>query len=103
MKTFFGMMLLLAATNAVACVGAPVDDEDSTEPTTKAQAAELGTEPRETAEPKVEQADSEKGPETIKPNTIGSCTPAELANCRRQDPYGSGCEIYNGKVICLFE
>jgi hypothetical protein len=35
--------------------------------------------------------------------TIKACTPAELAACRRADPFGSGCIVENGKVVCLYE
>ena len=94
MKTLFGMMLLLAATNAVACIGAPLDEEEGTAEATTAQTDEPKAEPTEAAQAKPGEAKVE--------TTSGVCTAAELAACRRADPYGSGCAIENGHPICLF-
>ncbi len=84
MKTLFTMMLVLAATNAVACVGAPLDEEE--------EAAEATNAPSES-----------KAGDVKAETTNAACTAAELAACRKADPYGSGCIIENGHPLCLFE
>jgi hypothetical protein len=95
MKFFLGTMFLVAAANMIGCVGTAADEEAvnaaGVTPATE-QAEETKTEQIRVEEPRVEER-----------TTVSACTAAELAACRRQDPFGSGCEIYNGKVVCLFE
>jgi hypothetical protein len=94
MKNVFGMTLLLASFGLAACGSAPGEGVDSTGGAAPATAS--------TVEPKVElRKISELKPDT----TFAACTAAEREACERKDPggFGSGCEIENGRVICLLE
>jgi hypothetical protein len=107
MKTYFAMMLLVAASavGAVACVGAPEEGvESSAAPVTAAPAAAEGDALKVKDVEVGFLSEEEARAEMHKSNaSYAACTAAELANCRRQDPYGSGCMIRDGKVVCLFE
>jgi hypothetical protein len=100
MKTYFAMTLALAASSLgiVACVGAPAEEVESNAAPIVAEAEGHKVNATEVRFLSEEEASAER----LTANSISACTPAELANCRRQDEYGSGCEIYNGRVTCLF-
>ena len=102
MKTYFAMMLLVAASSigAVACVGAPEEGAESTAAPLKGTEAE-GLKVNESEVGFISVAEARE--EMHGSNEIAVCTAAQLAACKRQDPYGAGCMIRNGKVQCIFE
>jgi hypothetical protein len=101
MKTHLTMLLVLAAGSlgVAACAGAPTEEVASTAAPVTAEAEALHVNASEVRFLSEEEAQVEE----LKATSVRNCTPAELANCRRQDPFGSGCAIINGVVTCLFE
>ena len=93
MKTIFSAIFFLAAASTVACGGAPIE---SGEPAAKENTAA-------TPNTAAEETKTETG--NVHSDTVyGTCTPAELRHCINTDPggFGSGCELVNGKPLCLY-
>jgi hypothetical protein len=87
-KTILALVAVVASIGAVACSGAPADG--SSEPVGATQNAVS-----------IERtADAFDANHAVRSEFYATCTPDEIASCRRRFPDGATCVIYNGRPLC---